>query len=244
MSRFTDQQAVTVDGQNLTVKTRPGLDLAAVAAIPGLIQQAKALLGRTNALLYGSPLSHEVIAMSKRYFLTGNSGPSKSELAQMHFVVTATRTGLSNDMTLKIGSVVARDESNAHGSVASFVGNQGTKPYHTVLPELGPTKHFWQKQPNTVNGAMKLRDSSLLGPLGLITMIHEATHKFAGTIDYSYFSEDGLTPESKFTNREKALANADSYAYFVINVGEEMKWNGNTLFSNPTRGFDNPLYTG
>jgi hypothetical protein len=58
MSRFTDQQAVTVDGQNLTVKTRPGLDLAAVAAIPGLIQQANALLGRTNVLLYGSPLSH------------------------------------------------------------------------------------------------------------------------------------------------------------------------------------------
>ncbi len=244
MSRFKDPQAVTVDGQNLTVKTRPGLDLAAVAAIPGLIQQANALLGRTNALLYGSPLSHEVIAMAKRYFLTGNSGPSKSELAQMRFVVTATRTGLSSDMTLKIGSSVGRNGSDPHGAVANRVGNQGSKPHHTVVPDLGPTKHFWQNQPNRVQGAMRLNDKTLLGPLGIVTLIHEATHKFAGTIDYSYFLADGVTPESKFTSREKALANADSYAYFVINVGEEIKWSGNALFSNPARKFENPLYTG
>jgi hypothetical protein len=182
--------------------------------------------------------------MSKRYFLTGNSGPSKSELAQMRSVVTATRTGLSNDITLKVGSVIGRNGSDPHGAVAYVVGNQGSKPHHTVVPSLGPTKHFWQSQPDKVRGAMKLRDKTLLGPLGIVTLIHEATHKFAGTIDYSYFGDDGLTPESKFTSREKALANADSYAFFVVNVGEEIKWSGNALFANPTRSFDNPLYTG
>lgn len=60
------------------------------------------------------------------------------------------------------------------------------------------------------------------------TLIHEATHLFAGTIDYCYFDLEGNPKEAdmknygyKFDSRANALINADSYAWFVTSVGRK-----------------------
>jgi hypothetical protein len=54
------------------------------------------------------------------------------------------------------------------------------------------------------------------------TVIHEATHRFANTVDYCYFdSTNKLRPKTPFTDVELALVNADSYAWFVCKVGRK-----------------------
>ena len=66
------------------------------------------------------------------------------------------------------------------------------------------------------------RDMLRNADLGVITLIHEATHKYANTLDYddaddriadfSYWLKPGLTTE-------QALNNAESYALFACRVG-------------------------
>jgi hypothetical protein len=54
------------------------------------------------------------------------------------------------------------------------------------------------------------------------TVIHEATHRFASTVDYCYFdSTNNLSPKTAFTAVDQALVNADSYAWFVCRVGRK-----------------------
>jgi hypothetical protein len=219
MTRFTDQQCVTSDGQNLTFKTRPGLDLAAVAATPGLIEKAKESLQKTIQVLDGKTLSTDVKTLATRYFLTSKSGPSSGEITQIRLVLSRTLTGLSGDLTIKIGKLVGSNDKDVHGSVRQIAGSTAVKSYHNVVGEMGSNRFFWQKPKNYVMHAMRIEDETLLGPVGLVTIIHEATHKFAGTNDYSYFRRDGITPADKFTSKTKALENADSYAYFAVNVG-------------------------
>ena len=92
-----------------------------------------------------------------------------------------------------------------------------TKPYHNKAFSLGRDRL-------ETKGAMQMSDKVLAqGRLGVITLIHEATHKYAGTRDYSYFDDDSITPESTFDDKNLALQNADSYAYFILKVGRS--WN-------------------
>jgi hypothetical protein len=80
--------------------------------------------------------------------------------------------------------------------------------------------------------ANSLFDPETIGRYGAIpcvTLIHEATHKYAGTIDYCYFQDDGWTPRTPENkrfgtvwneneqSRAWAIMNADSVAWFVYN---------------------------
>jgi hypothetical protein len=53
--------------------------------------------------------------------------------------------------------------------------------------------------------------------LAVVTLIHEATHKFMGTVDRFYLGMGGEIPDG--FDSEDALMNADSYAWFANNVG-------------------------
>jgi hypothetical protein len=81
------------------------------------------------------------------------------------------------------------------------------------------------------------------------TLIHEATHKFAGTIDYCYFSRsDGSLTKATMGDEsggarkfgatafnkggpELARMNADSFAWFCYKVGEIVDFRGKALSS-------------
>jgi len=93
----------------------------------------------------------------------------------------------------------------------------------------------------TIQVAQRLVESRKSQGLAVVTIIHEATHKFAGTWDYCYFEDDGseartpsvrrneadsYTPvqtDSKkgFTSQNKALQNADSFAWFAYQIGRK-----------------------
>jgi Lysine-specific metallo-endopeptidase len=69
-------------------------------------------------------------------------------------------------------------------------------------------------------GAMRIDEEALSDEqLGTVTILHEASHKFAGTIDYCYFDKPGKNPKSTFTDKQQALINTDSYGYFIVKSG-------------------------
>jgi hypothetical protein len=124
----------------------------------------------------------------------------------MKTVIVQTWTGLSGDVTIKVGKLVASEKEKK--DVAAGEGTRKVSPehvagqvsgrvqedvkkekvYHTVVPNLVP-EGVLEEPISYVRGAIKLREDRVLGPLntGTLTLIHEATHKYAGTRDYSYF---------------------------------------------------------
>jgi hypothetical protein len=55
-------------------------------------------------------------------------------------------------------------------------------------------------------------------------VMHEATHKYAGTLDYHYFTTLGgdRGPQQPWGDKDKLLNNADSYAWFAWEAGDPM----------------------
>jgi len=210
MSRFRDQQCVTRNGQDLTFKTRSGSKQlqAAIAALPGLIDQSKSAI---NAALLAleKPLMTDTLAAARTYFLLPGQ-PTITERVQMRKVLTSTLTGLSGDMTLKVGDL----GGNTMGSVTSRMTSVQSKPYHNFRPRMELGSQHWRA------GAVHLDSASLAGDgeLALCLVIHEATHKYAGTRDYCYFEgpqherQDNLGGFSRAT----ALSNADSHSWFAV----------------------------
>jgi hypothetical protein len=88
------------------------------------------------------------------------------------------------------------------------------KPYHNVVANLdtGVMKKA---------GAIRIDENRFMSDNGVKTFIREASHKYAGTIDYCYFKDADMTPRSTFDDKSQALINADSYAWFVMYVGSE-----------------------
>lgn len=134
-----------------------------------------------------------------------------------------TRTGLSSDVTIKVGKRVGAREgpdrpgTEVSGSVTGRISTKTSKDYHNTVPDLVPEGEL--QGPDYIRGAIRLRDSTVIGGLGALTLIHEATHKYAGTIDYRYYLERQRRWSGPLEEPAKAIINADSYAWFVQSVG-------------------------
>jgi hypothetical protein len=180
-----------------------------------LIDGTRAVLRRALALL-GSPqnLPDGTDRLFELLFLT----PIERQAYQrVHARLETTSTCLHNQLTLKVIDVGRRV-----GYVRGYLDPQTKKP--------NPSK---QRTEGTKLGVQVYRgdihiDRSLLTAenldMGIVTLIHEATHKFASTEDHGtagYFNEDcyagyrapGLTSA-------QALNNADSHAFFAFLLAE------------------------
>jgi hypothetical protein len=87
-------------------------------------------------------------------------------------------------------------------------------------------------QYGVINLAARMLKNKELNRNAVQTIIHEATHKYAGTWDYCYFNEDGATPTTAymrgyagitpdrrgFVDRDAAMQNADSFAWFAYKI--------------------------
>lgn len=150
-------------------------------------------------------------------------------LEVMKTVITQTRTGLEgNFVALKVGEVIKNDTTG--GGVGGRVNtkfpqpdeseDRPRRPYSTYVDNNDPRQMF----PVTKRwGAIHMKSDVLKSGLGVLTFIHEATHKYAGTFDYAYFDESGnssvqITESNKFDSPKLALWNADSYAWFVVKL--------------------------
>lgn len=217
MTRFQDQTTMTRDGQEVTFKTIPAPATAkALGAMPDLLASAKAALTEAIAAIDSAAPSADVATYLKRYYLISGT-PTAQQKQMIRGVLEATMIGLKGNLTLKIGHHVSKDGDDDHGEIVRHSvrgGAKVTKPYHNKISRLDPSdKDQW------VYGSMKLRAKTLVKKeLGLCTLIHEATHKFAGTMDACYFANDGKS-QAFFggkMNKATALMNADSHAWFAV----------------------------
>lgn len=187
---------------------------AYMAEAKDAVSDSRKLLRNALSAVNGLWLSKDVVRYANRYFLTDADCIDKKDLATIKSVITLTKNGLHGPtMALK----VAKSEDGINGMVMGWsAGNKAapsTKPYHNNVTMLNGGK-------GARMGAIHVTGDRLdMGRLGVKTMVHEATHKYAGTDDYCYFDDDGETPRGTFNSKQRALANADSYAWFVLKVG-------------------------
>ncbi|WP_237213784.1 hypothetical protein [Falsiroseomonas oryziterrae] len=228
MTIYVQSELKKVGGKNLNVMIRNGTDAGIANTAQDVLQASRAYLRRANAAIYAGTLSAPTLKLANRYFLTPLYGITPADLAIIRTVITKTRTGLDGDVTLKTGSLLKGDEAGTLGSVAfkdkddfsaaDFTNQVKSKSYQTWVPTMNPNVAPGDRQRR--RGAIHVKAGTLQDKkMGPVTFIHEATHKFAGTWDYCYFEDDGVTPEDVFDDKASALGNADSYAWFIYSIG-------------------------
>lgn len=220
MTRFTFSGDVTWgSGSNprsvaIMTENQAGWD-AYMGLAKHAIGDSRKLLVNTLSALDSKP-SRTVVRYAHRYFLTGADRLDAKDLATIKSVILLTKNGmLGSNMAMKI----AAEDPDYNGKVMYRLNadqsgpKESTKAYHNDVLDRGDGR-TWRI------GAVHVTGERLeMGRLGVKTLVHEATHKYAGTEDYCYFKDDGETPRSEFTSKKRALQNADSYAWFVLKIG-------------------------
>lgn len=184
--------------------------------INGMVMRARSMLSATIAGISSGPSS-----AFQNYANTYFCGPPTSgEWRDIMSVLELTYHGLGNDVTLKLGA------DGAHGFVVASVVSSTTPG--AVIDKDGD---YVTRDGHTLHVSKK----SLLKSeeLGVVTIIHEATHKYANTFDHDwagYRKEDdsgweASQPGDTFKgpmSKAQGLKNADSYAYFTYRAGASM----------------------
>lgn len=218
MTRFTHLRTAQVGGTALDVKIRDsGHRTQITQKLVGHIETARRLLQVTMAQLNAAKLGTGTKRFAHRYFLTPADAISQEDLTTIKNILELTWNGLNSDLTIKVGHNVGRNDKDVHGVVGQSQ-RAPTQPYHTQVVDLDDGLTYTTR-------AMRIDQSTLLsgGRLGVVTLIHEATHKYAGTNDYCYFKDDSVTPDGTFDDKTEALKNADSYAWFTYKMGNTYK---------------------
>jgi len=213
-------QLVVMTRQKSLAKLSDYIDDAAAA-----LKEARICLRDVDIALQAGVLSNEVLTLAEQYF--GVKKMAEGELEVIKSVLNLTSTGLCCDVTLKVGDNVGRNDADVEGMVMRHQTQDGkeplkkTKPWHDEVLAMDETGSYR-------TGAIHIRGGRLEQKgFGTKTLLHEATHKYAGTADRYYFEDDGKTMidldgkalTSPITDELVGLINADSYAWFFCRLG-------------------------
>lgn len=217
MTRFAFKGDVTwgsgSDARSFEVmaQNRQGFDDFASKA-GDAVQDGVRALENAVAALSRAKLGSEVQRYANRYFLTGEK-LDKADADKIKVVLNMTLVGMKGGtLAFKIAATQDDDKPGYRGYVNGHKG-ASTRSYHNRIIDMDDDEEWRQ-------GAIHITGERLdLGRLGVKSVVHEATHKYAGTIDYCYFKDDGKTPKKSFDSKASALQNADSYAWFALKVG-------------------------
>ncbi|MGH9353868.1 MAG: hypothetical protein ACRD2G_17185 [Terriglobia bacterium] len=181
--------------------------------------------------------------MFERYFLTDlKMGEAFAEVLER---LLLTMNGLNSDIQLRVVekiSVSSMNVGEAVAKVAEISGVSTEKPLQrgqNLIPDLLTGKQtrygdiFLEKEMVNKTGM-----SGAVGYKPVKVLIHEATHKFAGTIDYWYFPERDGGKSVKFSERDgdKSVKDGDNIGgYLGSQAGTAKK------FSDPAQGKDGPV---
>lgn len=228
------------NGADVLIRTEQGtaLDEAQLGMLAemvptalGWLQKAQVALGQAdwNAV----PLLHETNTKVKTlaefcaaFFQLAPTDRNGADFRRLAEVITSTRTGLSERLTIK----VVRMPGTRYGSVTFRADpkDAATKRHypdgpHRETPYAGQIRLSAGKMHSIVAGD----DQSTNPPTeALMTriLVHEATHRFAGTADYAYGKNKGNALENPEPgmgplNAAKLCSNADSVAWLAFHAG-------------------------
>lgn len=207
----------TLPGQTIQLRHR-GIWLAKgeQKVIMSQLTRARGLLSSTIAAISSGP-SNSDNNHAGTYFVTGLSS---GEWLQVMAKLELTYHGLTNDFTLKLG-VRGQSKEGTLGYVTSDIVPIGTPG--SFVDSDGDNVRFGS---HTVHISKKkmLEDHEI----GVITLIHECTHKFASTDDYDprgYRNNADTGWQAPGLTHAEAMNNADSYAYLAYHMGRSRGWN-------------------
>lgn len=166
---------------------------------------------------------HQVQRYAKRYFLTD---PLTEAIANDRIKPTLELTwnGLgSAGLRIKVTRQI--DDSDPDGGVTRDLFSRGRGNVKSLEDDF--TYRY-----DTINLATRMLREKDLHRNAVQTIIHEATHKYAGTWDYCYFDASGTKPTTPamrgfvgirddprgFVDGTAALQNADSFAWFAYKI--------------------------
>jgi hypothetical protein len=168
----------------------------------------------------------ETIKNAKFYFLFSNNSEFHQYKSTVIRSIDLIRSGLMGDVLLKIYTATTREGLGMYGyvkmrSTASKKGHEAQNYVRAFSMHADANnKHYSQKRTGSIHIlASRLCDENL----GVQTLLHEASHRYAGTHDggdAGYFESDG-TPGTAFTltDAKAAVHNADSFAWFIVRTG-------------------------
>lgn len=228
MTRFTvsvaDRDAV---GPRLTVMVKPQPNwFELTERAKDCLEGAKTMLQRVEIELNAVRLSDRTVFYLEKFFMLRAPTADSKEVQVVKCTLEKIKNGLNCDVTIKTGDSVAKTSSTPRrGAVKSdFDDLKKTKPYHKWV--RGPAEStdgsiylgVWRK-----TSAIRIEADVLMTGMGAHTLIHEASHKYAATLDNFYVDDDGEPSPPVHGDpgwaRFLALTNADSLAWFVCTVG-------------------------
>lgn len=176
------------------------------------------------------------------YFFLDPVNPNASAVNKVRATMELVKNGLQSDITLKVGPEIEskRGDGDVNGSVTLNRHMSNQSAAKAVLKKWQEGKDWYNLVPDVngryalANGAIKISTARLMQDLGVKTLLHEASHKYAGTEDEWYYRDDW--PDALVLIRDKlspvddtgtlrpeapkrALRNADSFAWFVYLLG-------------------------
>ena len=220
-TRFIFKTTRVLGGQTVHLRHRvPWLPASATSAILDQVQRAKSMLSATIAVMHSAtnPATRFndwatlAIQHARTYFLIPDVGPPFEQWSEILAVLELTYNGLNSDVTLKLGAdgdvgYVSRHRvaAGTPGAVMISDGNYRTHEGHAI--------HISKRD--------MLRDADL----GVKVLIHEATHRYANTLDHGdagYRRQNDRDWGAPGLTVDQALNNADSYACFAVRIGRDL----------------------
>lgn len=217
-------RAVTLKIEDQQVKIRDekaikeGLDETAPGLLPKLVVSAGMAVDTALMVLRNQQWrSMDIVLAKLGVCFSAPEGLNQTQRLTAINVYERTKTGLSGPVTIKLANL-SSENNDVHGGVRWYDAASTARPHLLGHTTSKGTKHFSNIK---LDGRYFLDNATGKGRAILMkTLIHEATHRFAGTEDHRYLTADGLafqdgdnTAQPIDTN--SCLENADSYAWFA-----------------------------
>lgn len=215
------------------------------AKFPGYVAEARDNVVMSLAMLQNRDLWPRISPLYRKYFLTELE--DGRALEDVMALLLLTMNGLNGDIRMKVVKRVPVSSMNVGEAVAKVEDLSALRSPLDKSKGQNEVKDLLTGATVRVGDIVLEKDlvnrRGMTGATGynpVKTIVHEATHKFAGTIDYWYFSvRDGSSPDKyggahagaarEFgasshdkEGAELARMNADSFAWFCHWVGGQI----------------------
>ena len=187
-----------------------------------VVATARTYVANAKRLASAPTWSSATNAASASCFLTPPGGPDANTRLLIIKVLTMTSAGIAGKTTIKVGSSAdANGYVNVHNDFLHRITSNKVTNLQTNKKNYVGDAH--------VDRAY-ITSGSEDRPRAILTFIHEATHRYAGTVDFddkgyisatNYFAGNGIMFREPGLTPAEAAINADSYAVFTYQLRNE-----------------------